>query len=583
MTANTADGVDILVVGSGLGGMIAALRAHDSGLRTLMIEKSPYYGGTSAFSGGGIWIPNHPDVQDEDSREAALTYLNAVTGGKADQGKLEAYVDNAPAMAAYARSVGARLFKCEGLPDYFSDLPGAMPGRQLSPRDFDGKLLGDEFHRLRPIHPGFLGFERYALNMDAIYALMNRQRGWLWEGCKLVFGYWADIGWRMRTSRDRRLSMGRAFVGYLRKAMIDRGIPLLLNTALVGLVREESRVTGVRVKHNGNEKLITSRAVILATGGFEQNQQLRDEYHPVKTEVVHSLTPAGGNRGDAIRAGQEIGAAVDNMENAWWSPTVDLLDSSNSRVAGQLFFDRGRPGSICVNRLGRRFCNESISYDRFGYAMIEDHRKTGANLPCWMIFDARYRQKYNISNIPPGWAYPDWRLPKEYWDSILYRAGTLEELARKIEIDPHALAATIRRVNEYAHTGRDMDFGRGDTEFDRFFGDPRNRPNPALGAIDKAPFYAIKLELGDLGTKGGLRVDEHGRVIDQSGEPITGLYATGNTIASLFADSYPGPGSTLGPAMTFGFVSANHAADSLANAGGRGMACARTGADLTGG
>src|SRR5690606_3974878 len=293
---------------------------------------------------------------------------------------------------------------------------------------------------------------------------------------------------------------------------------------------------GVRVKHNGNEKLITSRAVILATGGFEQNQQLRDEYHPVKTEVVHSLTPAGGNRGDAIRAGQEIGAAVDNMENAWWSPTVDLLDSSNSRVAGQLFFDRGRPGSICVNRLGRRFCNESISYDRFGYAMIEDHRKTGANLPCWMIFDARYRQTYSISNIPPGWAYPDWRLPKEYWDSILYRAGTLEELARKIEIDPHALAATIRRVNEYAHTGRDMDFGRGDTEFDRFFGDPRNRPNPALGAIDKAPFYAIKLELGDLGTKGGLRVDEHGRVIDQSGGPITGLYATGNTTASLFAD-----------------------------------------------
>jgi 3-oxosteroid 1-dehydrogenase len=386
----------------------------------------------------------------------------------------------------------------------------------------------------------------------------------LWQVFKLIAGYWVDLGWRRKTSRDSRLSMGSAFVGYMRRAMIERKMPLLLNTKLVGLEKNDDRITGIRVSHNGNERMIVARAVILAAGGFEQNQEMRDKYHPVRTAVASSLTPPSGNEGDAIRAGQEIGAQIENMENSWWAPTVLLPGKNNTRVpAGQMFFERGRPGAICVNRLGKRFVNEACSYDRFGHAMIEDQKRTGANVPCWMIFDARYRHNFNVSNLMPGWASSDKKLPPEYWDNVLYRADTIVALARKIEIDSETLATTIRNMNEYAKTGKDLEFHRGEFIYDKAFGDPSGHPNTNLGLIERAPFYAIKVELGDLGTKGGLRVDEHARVMDIASKPIEGLYATGNTTGSLFVDTYPGPGSTLGAAMTFGFVAANHAASQI--------------------
>lgn len=500
-----ATSADIVVVGSGQGGMMTALRAHDRGLKPLIIEKCSHYGGTSAFSGGGIWIPNHRWLKGVDTPEKALTYLRAITRGQGDDDKFRAFIDNAPAMAEYAMSLGADLFMLESVPDYFSEEEGAVSGRQLSPRDYIAKPLGLEFHRMRSAYPGFFVAGRYQLGLNALGPLMNRGKGWMREGFKLVGGYWADLGWRLRTPRDSRLSMGSAFVGYMRKAMVDRDIPLLLNTALVGLERTGNRVTGIRVNHNGNHRVIAAGAVMLAAGGFDQNQAMRDQYHSVHTKVANSLTPPGGNEGDAIRAGQEIGAAIENMENSWWCPSFSIPAQNNLREpAGQLIFERARPGSVCVNRLGKRFVNEACSYDRFGHAMIADHRKTGANLPCWMVFDARYRHRYNVSNLLPGWLCPDKRLPPEYLDNIIYRAGTIEELARKIEIDPDALAATVRSMNDYARTGKDPEFHRGDFLFDRAFGDSGAGPNPNLGPIEKAPFYAIKVELGDLGTKGGL-------------------------------------------------------------------------------
>lgn len=567
MTGTKSISTDMLVVGSGLGAMITAIRSHDLGLKVVMIEKSHVYGGTSALSGGGIWIPVNPDLKTEDSREKALSYLRAVTRGKADDRKLEAYVDNAASMVDYARSVGAKIYKADGYPDYFPEHPDALAGRHMLSGDFDGKLLGDEFFRMRMTYPAFLAFDRYALNLDAAYALMSRQKTWLWEGFKVVAGYWADIPWRLKTARDSRLAMGRAFVGFFRKAMMERDIPLLLNTRLVGLERDEHRVVGARVNHDGNEYMIEARSIMLAAGGFEQNQEMRDKYHAVKTEVANTLTPQGANEGDAIRAGREIGADIDNMDSAWWVPTIRLPGKNNTRIAGQLFFDRSRPGMICVNRLGKRFCNEALSYDRFGNAMIEDHRKTGANLPCWTLFDARFRKNYPAGDILPGWVRPDSKLPPEYWDSIIYRADTIEELARKIDVDPATLATTIRTFNEYARTGKDLEFHRGESDYDKFFGDSRGKPNTNLGPLDKAPFYAIKTELGDIGTKGGLRVDEDARVLDTEGKPIEGLYATGNTTGSLFVDVYPGAGSTLGPALVFGFLGANHAARLLTNSG----------------
>ena len=375
------------------------------------------------------------------------------------------------------------MFKLAGVPDYFSEVEGSLSGRQLSPNDFDGKCLGEEFHRMRTTYPGFLVFDRYQLGLNALGPLLNRQKGWLWHGFKLIAGYWADLGWRLKTPRDSRLSMGSAFVGAMRKAMMDRDIPLLLNTGLVSLETTGDRVTGVRVRYNGNERVIAARAVMLAAGGFDQNQEMRDKYHPVPTMVASSLTPPGGNQGDAIRAGQAIGADIENMENAWWCPTVLLPGRANNTQmpAGQTFFDRARPGSLCVNRLGKRFVNEACSYDRFGLAMIEDYKKTGGNVPCWMVFDARYRYKYNVSNLMPGWASPDRKVPPEYWDNVLYRADTIEELARKIEVAPDILVQTVELMNGYAKTGLDLEFHRGETAYDQAFGDPTSRPNVNLG------------------------------------------------------------------------------------------------------
>lgn len=562
MADNTS--ADVVVVGSGLGGMLAAIRCHDQGLKAVVIEKSGYYGGTSALSGGGVWIPLNADLKaGADTREKALSYLRALTRGQSDDRTLEAYVDNGPAMVEYARSVGMKLVGAPVYPDYFSEHADAVTGRTMLAEDFDGKLLGDELFRMRMTYPSFMVFDRYALNLNGAYALMSRQKGWLREGFKLIAGYWADIGWRAKTDVDSRLAMGRALVGSLRKAMMDRNIPLLLNTRLVGLEKDAGRVTGVRIRHNGNERVMPARAVMLAAGGFDHNQHMRDQHHAVRTEAANSLTPEGGNEGDAILAGQAIGADIANMQQAWWSPVIRLPGKHNKQRAAQTFFDRSRAGVICVNRLGKRFCNEGISYDRFGHAMIADHAKTGANLPCWMIFDARYRHEFPASDILPGWVRPDGKLPPEYWDSVIYKAPTVAALARKIGVDEGNLATTVRNMNSYARTGKDLEFQRGETSYDQFFGDARAKPNVNLGPIERPPFYALKVELGDIGTKGGLRVDEHARVLDKSGQPIEGLYATGNTTGSLFADVYPGAGSTLGPALVFGFVGANHAAGFL--------------------
>lgn len=566
MVAIKEASADVVVVGSGVGGMLAALRASDLGLRTMVIEKSHHYGGTSALSGGGVWIPMHNDIRDRDTREKARSYIQAVTHGRIDEAKLDAYIDNGADTIEYARSIGMGIEMAPAYPDYFSEHPDALNGRTMLATDFDGRLLGEEFFRMRESYPSFMAFDRYALNLNGAYTLPGRQKGWVKEGFKLVAGYWADIGWRLKTARDSRLSMGRALVGSLRKAMMERDIPLFLNTRLVGLETENKGISGVRVSHNGTEYSIPARAAILAAGGFERNQEMRDRYHKVRTEVGSSLSPQGANEGDAIKAGQALGADIENMDQAWWAPTIRLPGKHNTQIAAQVFFDRSRPGVICVNRLGKRFCNEAISYDRFGHAMMEDHRKTGANLPCWMIFDGDYRHNFPASDLLPGWVRPDRKLPPEFWDNVVYRADSIEELARKIDVDEANFSHTIKTFNDYARTGQDLEFHRGETPYDQFFGDARAKPNVNLAPVAKPPFYAIKMELGDIGTKGGLRVDEYARVIDTAGKPIIGLYATGNTTGSLFLDTYPGAGSTLGPAMVFAFVGANHAARLLNNA-----------------
>jgi 3-oxosteroid 1-dehydrogenase len=296
---------------------------------------------------------------------------------------------------------------------------------------------------------------------------------------------------------------------------------------------------------------------------------MRDAHHPIRTSTAWSMTP-GSNTGDGIRAGQAIGAQAELLEEAWWFPVIQLpLIEAPDKMAACIIYRL--PHMVCVNRLGDRFTNEACAYDRFGRDMIRNQIETGANAPAWMIFDATFRAKYTCGTIMPSSVMPDRWLPPAWWDAYLYRAPTVAELARKIEIDPAKLESVVQRINDYAASGVDPEFGRGSTEFDRMMaGDPRVKPNPALGPIDRAPFYAVRIELGDLGTKGGLRVDEQARVVATDGQPIPGLYAAGNCTGSIFGRAYPGPGGTLGPAMTFGYIAANSIA-ARGSAGGQAL------------
>jgi 3-oxosteroid 1-dehydrogenase len=553
------------VVGSGGAGLLAALRASDLGLSVIVIEKSHRYGGTTATSGGALWIPNHGLQGHLDSDAQAAAYLASVTRG-ADLQRLRSYIENGPRLVSYLSEVGIRFQAVAGLPDYFSSAPGSVAGRALFPAEIDGASLGVDYLAMREPAYAFKLFNRYSLDLAESFALSARTVGWQWVAAKMLARYWLDIPWRRKTRRDRRATMGAALIAGLLRELKRRGVQVLLNTGLERLDVTDGRVVGTHLNSITPSNLRANRAVILAAGGFEQNQTLRDRWMTVPTNAKWSLTPSGANAGDAILAGEAIGAATDFMDCAWWAPSMQLPgDMPNVDVTHQMYFDHRHPNSVCVNRLGFRFVNESGSYDRFGMAMIEDHLKTGANIPCWMIFDSTYRVRYNCGGIMPASAVADRKIPPEWWDNYLYRADDIEGLAKKIGIPGSRLSTVIEEMNHYAATGVDPQFARGREEYDRYFGDARVGPNPCMGPIDKPPYYAIRVDLGDLGTKGGLKADEHARVLNRRGEPIPGLYAAGNSSASAFGDCYPGAGGTLGPALTFAYVAANHIASDAAS------------------
>ncbi|MCY1356759.1 3-oxosteroid 1-dehydrogenase [compost metagenome] len=427
----------------------------------------------------------------------------------------------------------------------------------------DAGVLGDDFFALREADMGAKLFGRIALDYYDGQMLGARAKGWKRKIFSLIWNYWSDIGWRMKTRRDRRVTMGSALIAGLRIGLQQRKIPLLLNTRLERYIVENGVVKGAVVSQNNNEfRIQASRAVIVASGGFEQSQTLRDAHLPGKTRVEWSVTPMHSNTGDALIAGENIGADTEFLHEAWWAPTVRIpaADTPNVNMRSALFIERSYAHSLCVNRKGKRFANEAMSYNDFGHEMIRDNASTGANSPCWFIFDANYRKKNILGRIMPGSIMPDSSLPPEWWDTVLYRAGSIGELAGKIGIDPAVLEDTVSVFNGYAKTGIDLDFNRGHYSFDRFYCDPRHQPNPSLGALDHGPYYAIRVDLGDLGTKGGLKVDTDANVLDIEGSPIPGLYAIGNASGAVTADSYPGAGGTLGPALTFGYRAANHIA-----------------------
>lgn len=556
--------VDVLVVGSGGAGMLAALRASDLGLMTMIVEKAHFYGGTTATSGGVMWIPDHglaPDLAD--SPERALTYLRAATAGLACDQRLQAYVTNARRMVEYLCSLGIHPTPLTGFPDYMPWLPGTTTGRSLYPPEFDGREIGDDYFRMRSPNSIAMLFGRYTLNMRESHALMKQQRGWMLTAARIILRYWLDIPQRLRSRRDRRATRGDALIGAMRRELLKRNVPLLLGTSLESLEMAAGRAVGALVRSNGASRLILARkGIVLAAGGFEQDQFLRDTHFTTPSNTTFSMTPHGGNTGDALRAGRAVGAASAFLDHAWWSPVMQLPsnDLAGEDVTHGLNFDQANPNSIFVNRRGDRFVNENASYDLFGQAMIADNELTGANNPCWMIFDDVYRQRHPCGGLMPKAAMPDWRVPRHWWDSYIYRSDSLEGLAAKIEVPHHRLEATVSRFNSFCKEGEDLDFQRGRNAYDIRRGDIRVRPNPCLGPIERAPFYAVPVYLGDLGTKGGLKCDENARVLDGQDRVISGLYAAGNAAASPFGNAYPGGGGTIGPALTFALLAAEHIA-----------------------
>ncbi|WP_316574058.1 3-oxosteroid 1-dehydrogenase [Nocardia canadensis] len=547
--------VDVVVVGSGAAGMAAAITAAHHGLTVVMVEKASRWGGSTARSGGGVWIPGNAALgrrSSPDDIDDARAYLADIVGADVAPEMIDTYLDRGPAAFEFlARHTPLAMRWVPGYSDYYPEAPGGRArGRSVEPKPFDARGLGDE---LATMEPDYLRAPRNVVLTQAdfrqIHLGLRNPRSPLRA---------ARIGarWLGGALRGRHLlARGQALSAMLRLGMRDAGVPLLLDTALVELAVADDRVVGAVVRRDGAERVISARrGVILACGGFEHNATMRARYQrePIGTDWT---VGAAANTGDGIRAGQTIGAATAFMDDAWWGPSIPLPRTPFFCVS-----ERNLPGSLIVNDRAERFMNESLPYVEATHRMYGGRHGRGEgaaeNLPAWLIFDQRYRNRYLFAGLPPRAP-----LPRRWFDAgILTRADTVGALADKIGVPAASLSATITRFNYFARTGVDADFGRGTSAYDRYYGDPRQRPNPNLGALDTGPYYAARLVPGDLGTKGGLRTDTHGRVLRTDGTTIDGLYAAGNTSAPVMGHTYAGPGATIGPAIVFGHLAAVHAA-----------------------
>ena len=551
---------DVVVVGSGNGGMTAALCSYEMGAKdVLVVEKSDLFGGTSSISGGGVWVPCNRYAKEagaDDSLENAKKYLRQlITEEEVPEYQLDAYLENAPKMVDFMHErTQMRYVTLEHYPDYYTNLEGSMAGhRSMEPETFNADRLGDEWRRLRRTHPmmhlmGLIGFTQVEAAL-----LIGQQPGWWKTALKLVADYVADIPWRLKDKYARRLATGCAGVARLRASMQDRDIPLWLNTPMTRVVDEDGKVLGIEVTRNGKPLRIQARrGVVLAAGGFEHNQEMREKYLPQPTDHRWSAGTLD-NTGDAINEGLRIGAKMHRLNEAWWCNTISVPGEDIPRLS---IMEKSYPGSIMVNPAGERFSNESQNYMAFQQETFAKHSDENPLNPTWQIFDATFRATYFVGPLYNSKFMPDWALPKRYAEEGFFaKADTIEELARKIHVDASGLEESVRKMNEFARSGEDTDLHRGESAYDRYYGDPRVTPNPCLASIDKPPYYAIKVDPGDFGTQGGMVVNADAQVIHEDGHAIEGLYAIGNCSAPTLP-CYPGPGATLGPAMTFGYQAA---------------------------
>lgn len=555
---------DLVCVGSGAASLAAAVRCRDLGHRPLVVEATDQYGGSTAISGGVVWIPNNPQMPSrgiDDSRADSLTYLTHLTRQMVSAERLEAYVDHARRMHDYmAEHTHLILDSLEEYSDYYREAPGGKPGgRSMEPVPFDASELGEHFAALRRPHTQSQILGKFGITAREAHGYLVPTWGARFKLVGRMIQYALRWFKRRHFHRDTKLHAGNALIGRLRRSLLDRNVDLWLRSPATELIIEDGRVVGVVVEHEGKTKRVrATQGVLLGAGGFERNGQMRAKYQRAPVSPDWNAGNAR-NLGDGIRMGIDAGGALDLMDRAWWTPVTLIPKSKFSWV---LVVEKSMPGSFMVNAKAERFCNEAAPYLDVGEAMYEGDAVPDA----FLIFDAEFRQRYPVGPIAPGYAQPDSRLPRRLRNGFLLKADTLEALAEKCNLDPAALRKTTDHFNEMARVGKDTDFQRGDFHYDRYYADHTVTPNPTMRPLVKGPFYAIRVYPGDLGTKGGLVTDPQARVLTEAGEPIEGLYAAGNTSASVMGPTYPGAGGTIGPALTFGFLAAETAAGVDSNA-----------------
>ncbi|KZO59196.1 3-ketosteroid-delta-1-dehydrogenase [Dietzia maris] len=549
---------DVVVVGSGGAGMTAALAAAKKGLSVVLVEKAPHYGGSTARSGGGVWIPNNSVLQRDgvlDTPEAARTYLRSIVGDVVPAERIDTYVDRGPEVLDFVLANSPlRLEWVKDYSDYYPEAPGGrLGGRSVEPKPFDLRQLGSEADKLEP---GYAKAPANMVVMQSDYRWLNLLQRPTTKGIRRSI----KVSLRMFLAKARgqnSVGMGRALIAGLRKGLLDAGVPVWLETPMTGLVTEgsgnEERVVGITATRNGEEITLRARlGVVMGSGGFEHNQEMRDKYQrqPIPTDWT---VGAAANTGEGIEAMEKVGAELSFMEDAWWGPTIMLPRGPWFALA-----ERSLPCSFMVNPRGERFMNESLPYVEAGHKMYGGEYGQGEgpaeNLPAWIIFDQEYKNRYLFAGLQAKQPLPRKWLASENF----HKADTLAEIADLIGVPADALERTAERFNGFAEKGRDEDFHRGESGYDHYYGDPTNKPNPSLGPVRKAPFYAAKMVPGDLGTKGGANTDVHGRVLREDGSVIEGLYAAGNASSPVMGHTYAGPGATIGPAMVFGYLAVEH-------------------------
>lgn len=515
--------VDVLVIGSGAAGMSAALAARESGASVQLVEKSGVVGGTSAMSGGVLWVPGHPypvDGGSADSPASALAYLRAATRGQVPDEPLESYLKDAPSMLTFLEeNTTLSLTARAAHPDYLPEEMGGRTGRGVEPQEWDSTQLGGDAARVR-LSPS--GWREGLLDV---------------EKRTLAAGHWRA---------------GRALVGALLHACLDRGVLIETNTRALELETRSGRITGVLLESAGEQITVeVNGGVVLASGGFEWNPELVRAFLGVP---MNAPVSSPSNTGDGLRMAMERGAQLGNMTQAWWTPSLPVADDYYDDGPLNRFVtqERSKPGSIVVNRQGRRFVRETLNYNDFGTAMaiFDGAEYEHPNLPAYLVFDEQCRRSYTMVGVEPNDPTPRW----------MHEAPTIAELAAMLDVDPTGLGHEVRAYNDVARAGEDPRFRRGSTAYERYAGDPAVGGNGTIRPLTDGPYYGIEMQLGALGTKGGPVIDGNSQVLHVNGTPIPGLFAAGNVTASIMGPSYPGPGVTLGPAIVHGIRAGRAAA-----------------------